>query len=104
MSKAKPILFITEMVQAILAGKKTETRRLIKLRYKQDESGFIVMTNMGTGERYLEKVDEEEMTFDPSRYINPQYQPGDILYVRETCFYESHMEALTVGKPDLPNI
>ncbi len=103
MSKAKPILFITEMVQAILAGKKTETRRLIKLRYKQDESGFIVMTNMGTGERYLEKVDEEEMTFDPSRYINPQYQPGDILYVRETCFYESHMEALTVGKPDLPN-
>lgn len=103
MGRVLPILFITEMVQAILAGKKTETRRLIKPRYKQDESGFIVMTNMGTQERYLEKVDEEEMTFDPPRYINLPCQPGDILYVRETCFYESHMEALTVGEPDLPN-
>lgn len=103
MGRVLPIFFITEMVQAILAGKKTETRRLIKPRYKQDERGFIVMTNMGTGERYLEKVDKEETIFDSPRYINPPYQPGDILYVRETCFYESHMEALTVGEPDLPN-
>ena len=32
----------------------------------------------------MEKIDEEEMTFDPPRYINPPYQPEDILYVRET--------------------
>ncbi len=30
---AKPIPFKTEMVQAILDGRKTVTRRLIKLRY-----------------------------------------------------------------------
>ena len=84
MSRVLPILFNTEMVQAILAGKKTETRRAVKTRYKDDEYGFEVMTNMGTGERWLEKTDEEEMSFDPPRYINPPYQPEDILYVRET--------------------
>lgn len=85
--KILPILFNTEMVRAILDGRKTTTRRLIRPRYKEDESGFKIMTNMGTGERWVEKVDEEEMSFDPPRYINPPYQPGDILYVRETWQY-----------------
>lgn len=79
-----PILFNANMVRAILDGRKTETRRLIRPRYKEDESGLEIMTNMGTGERWVEKVDEEEKSFDPPRYINPPYQPGDILYVRET--------------------
>lgn len=85
--KARPILFNTEMVKAILDGRKTETRRTVKLRYKDDEYGFEVITNRGTGESWMEKIDEEEMTFDPPRYINPPYQPGDILYVRETWQY-----------------
>lgn len=84
MSRVLPILFNTEMVRAILTGRKTATRRLIRPRYKEDESGFEIMTNMGTGERWVEKVDEEEMSFDPPRYITPPYQSGDILYVRET--------------------
>lgn len=84
MSRVLPILFNTEMVRAILAGKKTVTRRAVRPKYKGDESGFEVLTNMGTGERWLEKVDEEEMSFDPPRYIAPPYKPGDILYVRET--------------------
>lgn len=84
MSRVLPILFNTEMVQAILGDRKTATRRTVKPRYKDDEYGFQVMTNMGTGERWLEKTDEEEMTFDNPRYINPPYQLGDILYVRET--------------------
>lgn len=83
-----PILFNTEMVRAILGGRKTATRRLIRPRYKEDESGFEVMTNMGTGERWVEKVDEEELSFDPPRYINPPYRSGDILYVRETWGWE----------------
>lgn len=85
--KARPILFNTEMVKAILDGRKTETRRTVKLRYKDDEYGFEVITNRGTGESWMEKIDEEEMTFDPPRYINPPYQPEDILYVRETWQY-----------------
>lgn len=84
MSRVLPILFNTEMVQAILAGRKTVTRRVVRPKYKEDEGGFEVLTNMKTGERWLEKVDQEELSFDTPRYINPPYQPGDILYIRET--------------------
>lgn len=84
MSRVLPILFNTQMVQAIQEGRKTVTRRVIKPRYKDDEYAFEVITNMGTGERWLEKMDKEQMSFDNPRYINPPWQPGDILYVRET--------------------
>lgn len=68
----KPILFNTQMVKAILEGRKTVTRRVIKPQpdgpmYRKspfDLSGFFV-THCG------------------SVYM-PPYQPGDILYVRET--------------------
>ncbi len=84
MSRVLPILFNTEMVRAILDGRKTVTRRVVKPRYKDDEYGFAVITDMGTGKKWIEKTDEEEMTFDSPRYINPPYSPSDILYVRET--------------------
>ena len=80
----KPILFNTEMVQAILEGRKTVTRRVVKPKYKKDEGGFQVCTNKATGERWVEKMDWEEGSFDNPRYVRPPYQVGDILYVRET--------------------
>ena len=43
------------MIQAILAGRKTVTRRVVRPKYKEDEGGFEVLTNMKTGERWLEK-------------------------------------------------
>lgn len=84
MNKLKPILFNTEMVQAILEGRKTATRRLIKPTYRADEGGFKIFRVLGTGERWAEKVDHEELFFNPTRYVLPAYHPGDILYVRET--------------------
>lgn len=81
---AKPILFNTDMVRAIQEDRKSETRRLIKPRYRDDEYGFQVVTCGATGAKYIEKTDENEMGFDSPRYINPQYQAGDYLYVRET--------------------
>ncbi len=96
MSRVLPILFNTKMVRAILDGRKTVTRRVVKPRYKDDEYGFAVITDMGTGEKWIEKTDEEEMTFDSPRYINPPYSPNDILYVRE-AFCPNYFLELIAG-------
>ena len=86
--QCKPILFNTEMVRAILEGRKTVTRRLIKPRYRDDECGFQVFTNAHTGEFVrVEKVSDQGSGIFPDgseRYVKPPYWPGDILYVRET--------------------
>ena len=83
----KPILFNTEMVRAILDGRKTVTRRVVKPRYRDDEAGFQVITTR-TGEFVrIEKVDENECGIfqdGTERHVNPPYRPGDILWVRET--------------------
>lgn len=79
---AKPILFNTQMVQAIQNGKKTMTRRVIKPRSK-NAYGFFIVTNVSDGTfAGVYDYDEDENAFD-----NPQKEPykvGDILYVRET--------------------
>lgn len=81
--RIKPILFNTEMVRAILDGRKTVTRRIIKPRYGGDEIGFRIDRNISTGQiTGVEIIDDEGCGTD--RYVNPPYQVGDILYVRET--------------------
>lgn len=70
----KPILFNTEMVRAILDGRKTCTRRLVKFLSGENPrwTGYIkdgLMLYNGRNEPCIRKA---------------PYQPGDILYVRET--------------------
>lgn len=81
----KPILFnkqiSTEMVRAILDGRKTCTRRLVKTRRK-DACGFYVTRKTDGSFAGIYEYDENESMFDNP--LEPPYQPGDILYVRET--------------------
>ena len=93
--RIKPILFNTEMVRAILAGRKTVTRRVIKgVSHKWD---FIEMETdpcVGAEDKYGELYPKEvkglyatfEWEFAPCDFpmIKAPYQVGDILYVRET--------------------
>lgn len=89
----KPILFNTEMVKAILDGRKTVTRRLIKPRYRDDECGFQIVSNAHTGEFIrVEKISDQGcgiFSDGSERHVKPPYQSGDILYVRETWGFDT---------------
>lgn len=76
----KPILFNTEMVRAILDGRKSCTRRIVKGFIPNNAVwGYTAFTPKGCiscrgtfADGYGEK------------FFKPPYQPGDILYIRET--------------------
>jgi len=83
--KERPILFKAEMVRAILEGRKTQTRRAVKL--PADAAGVVVDpggTVFGPGP-YLKiyRMDGCEPPMYPRSYC-PYGYPGDRLWVKET--------------------
>lgn len=99
MDRMKPILFNTEMVRAILDGRKTDTRRIANIsteipcgcstddhefvpdNFKHPEekpTGFVCRKcGFGVAPPYSRIPCGESL-------FRPRYWPGDILYVRET--------------------
>ena len=75
----KPILFNTEMVQSILSGRKTTTRRPIKPTDKNADSITVLFNGRNEIIGVANRKDGA-----PISDIKPPYQIGDILYVRET--------------------
>ena len=69
----KPILFNAEMVRAILDGRKSCTRRVIK-------HNVDAILNSP----YHMEHPEVEAAWLIKKLCRPPYEPGDILYVRET--------------------
>lgn len=79
MGKILPILFNTEAVQAILSDRKTCTRRVIKDTVKENQE----INKNGKGEFELYDI-TPRCGIPKGKIYKPPYQPGDILYVRET--------------------
>lgn len=81
----KPILFNTEMVQAILDGRKTCIRRLVKPQPNEKHTYPLGFVTDSTEKKEVGcfEFDIDEYG-DSIQYVKPPYQPGDILYVRET--------------------
>lgn len=92
----KPILFNTEMVRAILDGRKTCTRRVVKTRRK-DACGFYVTKRLDGSFAGVYEHDEDGRMFE--NQLIPPYKPGDILYVRET-WGEGYAEGTYIYKAD----
>ena len=79
----KPILFSTKMVQAIMAGNKTMTRRVIKQSGGWDANWNVCPVK----EEFIDGIQRYEMRCG-SQYSLPwfkcKWQVGDVLWVKET--------------------
>lgn len=109
LKNAKPILFNTEMVRAILDGRKTVTRRAIKPQPKSKLCYTFAGSDCGTwgypsktahefwGEEFElpDDITEEEL----KKKWNPPYHTDYILYVRET-WGEGYEEGTYIYKAD----
>lgn len=98
MSRILPILFNTEMVRAILDGRKTCTRRIVKPQWEECPACKYVHN-----EYIYDKLAENVYCARCGNPLLPErrakYQPGDILYVRET-WGEGYVEGTYIYKAD----
>ncbi len=97
----KPILFNTEMVRAILEGRKTVTRRVVKpqppnahdiLDFDEEDNSFDFLCGMIADNCFI----------DFAYTAKAPYRPGDILYVRETWCDPSGTGWPVLYKADMP--
>ncbi|MBK5202119.1 MAG: hypothetical protein JJE45_00155 [Prolixibacteraceae bacterium] len=97
--KEHPILFSTPMVQAILDGRKTQTRRIIKIhdliekpdrfRYKGNSSEFdIPRLAIPYDDRLYHSW--ELVNSNACSWVIYSHKSGDILWVRETHYAYGH--------------
>lgn len=103
----KPILFSGPMIRALLEGRKTQTRRIIKPQPGADvtSAGVISRSDVGKTDEWswLSGVPGDVDTWGFEGDFKTRYQPGDLLWVRETWGinnYEYFGEPIPKARPD----
>ncbi|MGP1224193.1 morphogenetic protein [Serratia sp. CY38905] len=87
--KERPVIFNGEMVRAILDGRKTQTRRVMKVQPESSGFGLRFITeslnNRDTGKYFWSQSDACGINKSRSKpFLCPFGQVGDRLWVRET--------------------
>lgn len=80
----KPILFNTEMVRALLKGRKTVTRRVVKPQPKEAHTVMDRDDEAHTFDLLCGNGGKGGIFADWAETVKAPFWPGDILYVRET--------------------
>lgn len=81
----KPILFNTEMVRAILDGRKSCTRRLVKPQPDEKHTFPLGFVTDSTEKKEVECFGFGINEYGGSvQYAKPPYHTDDVLYIRET--------------------
>ena len=92
--KYKPILFTAPMVRAILEGRKSQTRRIVKVQPPTE--GYTLSTLIDTtgprrniGKHHWLKNDGFKVIDGSQPYFSVPYAIGDRLWVKETyCYHD----------------
>ena len=94
-----PILLNSEMVNAILQGKKTQTRRKVKMPSQYEHIGYAY-TNHSLDHIKVVVMEEDDTEDGEEIYIiiEPKAKKGDVFWVREGWTTESSYDAT---KPSL---
>jgi len=87
--KIRPILFSTPMVEAILKGRKTQTRRIIKPQPTVNDGEYSFQLKKGV--QLTGAVNEINNRSLGLAHFG-KYQKGDIIWVRETWQYSDDLE------------
>lgn len=91
----KPAIFNTEMVRAILDGRKTQTRRVCKVQPRHND--VYAEQSIHDSEHWTYLANRGESLHD---YLEkPPYKVGDIIYVRETWNHTANESDLLDHEP-----
>jgi hypothetical protein len=85
--KFKPMLFSTPMVQALLNGTKTETRRIKGLETINENPNVWIYAGIdkeNDNAHFMKMIDNSENPLEYYKEVIPYCHVGDIIWVRET--------------------
>ncbi len=98
MSRVRPILFSTDMIRAILDGRKTVTRRVVKGGNVRDDQEI----NKNIAGKFEVYNTTKRCGIPQGVILKPPCRPGDTLYVRETWTFHENAEGGIIFKARCP--